>query len=132
MLGKQLRPKSICKHPACGKLIDRAGYCDKHQAVQDQYEAQRRNNRSHNFSKMYGWEWRKVRNNFIKANPLCVICFAKGLIVPANVVDHIKPHKGDKNLFWNEDNYQSLCKPCHDAKTAKEDGGFGNRRLEGG
>jgi 5-methylcytosine-specific restriction protein A len=127
MLGKQLRPKSICKHPACGKLIDMAGYCDSHQAIQDKLDAERRKNRTHNYSKMYGSEWRKVRNTYLKANPLCVVCFAKCLIVPANVVDHIKPHKGDKNLFWDEDNYQPLCKPCHDAKTAKEDGGFGNR-----
>jgi len=28
-------------------------------------------------------------------------------------------------MFWDERNWQALCKPCHDAKTAREDGGFG-------
>jgi 5-methylcytosine-specific restriction protein A len=23
-------------------------------------------------------------------------------------------------LFWDEDNWQALCKPCHDRKTAVE------------
>ena len=118
-----MRPKSICKYPACGKLTDMPGYCDKHIHLQKEYK--RRNN---DYSKMYNWEWRRVRSAYLKENPLCKYCFDKGLIVPATVVDHIKPHKGDKDLFWDRDNYQSLCKPCHDAKTAKEDGGFGNRQ----
>jgi len=43
------------------------------------------------------------------------------------VVDHIVPHRGDRALFWDTSNWQPLCKPHHDAKTAREDGGFGNR-----
>lgn len=43
----------------------------------------------------------------------------------ATVVDHNIPHKGNKVLFWDVSNWQSLCKACHDAKTAREDGGFG-------
>ncbi|WP_456243258.1 HNH endonuclease [Thermacetogenium phaeum] len=35
------------------------------------------------------------------------------------------PHKGDRQLFWDESNWQALCKPCHDSKTAREDGGWG-------
>jgi 5-methylcytosine-specific restriction protein A len=50
---------------------------------------------------------------------------ALGDTTAANVVDHIKPHKGDQALFWCRDNWQSLCKRCHDYKTATEDGGFG-------
>ncbi|WP_304879789.1 HNH endonuclease [uncultured Parasutterella sp.] len=29
-------------------------------------------------------------------------------------------------MFWDESNWQALCKRCHDRKTAAEDGGFGN------
>jgi 5-methylcytosine-specific restriction protein A len=47
------------------------------------------------------------------------------LVVAATVVDHIKPHKGDKLLFWQRANWQPLWKPCHGVKTATEDGGFG-------
>lgn len=30
------------------------------------------------------------------------------------VADHRRPHRGDEALFWDEDNLQTLCKPCHD------------------
>lgn len=42
------------------------------------------------------------------------------------VVDHIIPHRGNYDLFWNQDNWQTLCKLHHDQKTAREDGGFGH------
>ncbi len=29
-------------------------------------------------------------------------------------------------LFWKRDNWQSMGKVCHDTKTAREDGAFGN------
>lgn len=74
---------------------------------------------------MYNHQWVKVRARFLKENPLCLECYKQGRITPANVVDHITPHKGDERLFWDQSNYQPLCKKCHDTKTAKEDGGFG-------
>ncbi|MDD4570646.1 MAG: HNH endonuclease signature motif containing protein [Tepidanaerobacteraceae bacterium] len=49
-------------------------------------------------------------------------CLKAKRITPATVVDHIKPHKGDVKLFFDINNLQSLCKTCHDRKTAKEDG----------
>jgi len=36
-------------------------------------------------------------------------------------VDHIKPHKGNLALFWDEANLQSLCKKCHDGEKQKQD-----------
>lgn len=73
----------------------------------------------------YDNKWRKARNFYLKENPLCVACKASGELTPATVVDHIKPHKGDMILFWVFDNWQALCKRCHDVKTAREDGAFG-------
>jgi len=57
-----------------------------------------------------------------------VHCQARGLVVVATIVDHIKPHRGDMVMFWDSSNWQPLCKPCHDRKTAREDGGYGNQR----
>lgn len=31
---------------------------------------------------------------------------------PAQVLDHIVPHKGDKTLFWDSANWQGLCEWC--------------------
>ena len=77
-------------------------------------------------SRGYGHKWRKERLAYLYRNPLCKQCEADGRVVPATVVDHITPHRGNMTLFWDMDNWQPLCKECHDRKTAKEDGGFGN------
>jgi 5-methylcytosine-specific restriction endonuclease McrA len=60
-------------------------------------------------------------------HPLCIYCLKQDKLTPTQEVDHIVPHLGDKDLFWDEKNLQALCKPCHSAKTAREDGGFANR-----
>ena len=77
-------------------------------------------------SKLYGWRWQKARARFLKANPLCVHCLGADRVTPANEVDHIEPHRGDLSLFWDSENWQALCKPCHSRKTASE-GAFGRR-----
>lgn len=41
----------------------------------------------------------------------------------ATVADHIKPHKGDEVLFFDLNNLQSLCKPCHDSDKQREENG---------
>lgn len=73
----------------------------------------------------YTSKWDKARAAFLEAHPLCVHCEAAGRVEPATVVDHIVPHRGDLKLFWRRSNWQALCKPHHDRKTATEDGGFG-------
>lgn len=62
----------------------------------------------------YGGRWQKARITYLKSHQLCVMCSRLGKVTAASVVDHIAPHKGDQALFWNNDNWQSLCKPCHD------------------
>ncbi|MCH2551259.1 MAG: HNH endonuclease [Alcanivorax sp.] len=62
----------------------------------------------------YGRRWRKAREDFLAANPLCVFCQKRGRVAAATVVDHIVPHRGDMKLFWRRSNWQALCKPCHD------------------
>jgi 5-methylcytosine-specific restriction enzyme A len=34
---------------------------------------------------------------------------------PGRVADHVEPHRGDPNLFWNGQ-LQSLCFECHDSR----------------
>ncbi|WP_366881176.1 HNH endonuclease [Halothiobacillus sp.] len=68
---------------------------------------------------------------YLSLHPLCAACQRHDRTVAASVVDHIKPHKGNRELFWDEHNWQGLCKPCHDVKTAREDGGFGNSKPVG-
>ncbi len=69
----------------------------------------------------YNRRWQKARKSYLEAHPLCVQCAKQGKYVRATVVDHIIPHRGDQKLFWDQNNWQSLCKSCHDKKTLTED-----------
>lgn len=68
----------------------------------------------------YGSRWRRARAAFLAQHPLCAACRVRGRVVAATVVDHVTPHRGDQRLFWDESNWTPACKPCHDAKTARE------------
>ena len=108
-----MKPKKPCHHPGCPKLTD-GYYCEEH-------EVQHRSDRMSSGKRGYGSRWQKARKRYLRQHPLCVKCYEKGMAVEATVVDHIKPHRGDPVLFWDENNWQSLCKPCHDDKTWNED-----------
>lgn len=63
-------------------------------------------------------EYQRRRAAFLEANPLCVGCRREGRHVAGAEVDHVVPlHKG--GAFW-EENWQPLCRPHHEAKTADE------------
>ena len=68
----------------------------------------------------YDWRWRKVSRQYLTRFPLCAACEANGVLTAATEVDHIAPHRGDQSLFWDESNWQPLCKRCHSRKTSGE------------
>ena len=115
LLGRLRRIKVPCKHPGCGALVPSGTkYCDEHKALH--FEEGRSA-----ASRGYGRAWQKASRQFLQAHPLCVRCMEEGKYTKATVVDHIKPHRGNPKLFWDEGNWQPLCKPCHDQKTMTED-----------
>lgn len=75
----------------------------------------------------YNYRWRKAREAYLRKHPLCVECASAGRTEQATRVDHIIPHKDNQELFWDITNWQGLCERHHNIKTAKEDGGFGNK-----
>ncbi|SHF44191.1 HNH endonuclease [Caloramator proteoclasticus] len=117
------KPKRPCSYPGCPELTD-GRYCERHE--KEMTREYNRNNRTYKY--LYNsTRWKRLRIKFLKENPLCAECGKKGIVRPAEVVDHIIPHKGNKELFWDESNLQALCKECHDRKTAKEDGRWGRK-----
>ena len=44
------------------------------------------------------------------------MCRSAGIRRKATIVDHVKPHRGDRRLFFCFENTQSLCKPHHDSE----------------
>jgi 5-methylcytosine-specific restriction enzyme A len=61
-----------------------------------------------------------TRKYVLDNEPLCRGCAAKGRLRRATQVDHIKRLVDGGNN--DPDNLQPLCKDCHDAKTATENG----------
>ena len=115
-----ISPKRTCNHPGCPNTSHKS-YCEQHHIELEQRRLD--NSRSYeqgrgtSTERGYNWQWRKERAVYLKANPLCVHCKAKGIVKPATELDHIIPHRGDKQLFDDKDNRQGLCKPCHSKKT---------------
>ena len=78
---------------------------------------------------LYTYRWQKARLQYLRTYPLCVMCGKKGLFVKADVVDHIVPHKGDMNLFWDRNNWQALCYDHHNVDKQRMELG-GRERCE--
>lgn len=108
-------PDHPCSHPGCPRLVPSGRkYCDEHLPLHPE-EVRSASSRG------YGSRWRRESKAFLRAHPLCAECERNGRYVKATVVDHKVPHRGDQRLFWDRDNWQPLCKPCHDKKTGDED-----------
>ena len=89
---------------------------------QQKKEAEKKRPSSH--KRGYTRKWAEAREHYLIENPLCAECTKHDIVEAASEVDHIIPHKGDMELFWDRKNWQGLCKPCHSKKTMKE-GRFG-------
>lgn len=127
-------PRKPCRYSGCKELVT-DGYCGQHKHKQEEKVKIERirydNSRGTASERGYDSRWTKYSKIYRMNNPLCVRCSEKGKVNLAECVDHIKPveNKNDP-LFWLESNHQSLCNSCHSEKTAKEDGGFSNRKIE--
>ncbi|MGY6696094.1 MAG: HNH endonuclease [Roseinatronobacter sp.] len=67
----------------------------------------------------YGRRWERLRAAALTRDKhLCQPCKRAGRVAPATEVDHIVPKaKGGADTL---ENTQSICGPCHKAKTARE------------
>jgi len=103
-------PLHFCAAPGCPARV-RARYCSAHSRAkreqQSTYSPEARG--------LYGRAWNKARSTWLGQHPYCQVC---GHL--ANEVDHIRPHRGDRQLFWARENWQSLCTSCHSKKTRAE------------
>lgn len=87
---------------------------------QNRVEYDRKRDRDFTYRRWYKTaRWQKSRELFLRQHPLCVECAKEGRDVPATDVDHIRPHRGNYDLFWNVTNWQPLCGWHHDRKTAR-------------
>ena len=64
--------------------------------------------------------WRKRAMRQLADEPMCRICASQRRVTAATVADHIEPHRGDSEQFWNG-SLQSLCAPCHSGPKQVQD-----------
>lgn len=113
----------------CGEIaVPKESHCEEHLIT---IRRQRRSDDQRPSARQRGYtrDWEKARTAWLIDHPFCVDCEREtGRLVAGNVVDHKQPHRGNKDLFWDKRNWQTLCTPHHNRKTARDDGGFGNER----
>ena len=102
------KPMKPCAHHGCA-LLTHERFCPDHA----KQEAQRYNRyeRDPGTSKRYGRSWAKIRAAFLRANPLCDLCRADGIVRPAEMVHHKRKLTDGGSNDWS--NLQPLCQSCH-------------------
>jgi 5-methylcytosine-specific restriction protein A len=72
-----------------------------------------------------GRPYRRARQAWFDSeatNRLCAECLKQGKTTEATELDHIQRAADRPDLFDDPSNWQPLCRECHEAKTARENG----------
>ena len=105
------RAPVACRRHGCRGLV-RSGVCSvcgpQRQQGRDDYDDRRGNSSSRG----YDAKWRRLREQVLCAQPLCVVCGAVAVDV-----DHIVPIR-QGGAVLAVDNLQPLCRKCHARKHA--------------
>lgn len=118
------RPKRPCSHPGCPKLTN-GRFCEEH-AIQEEKRYEKYD-RDPVMKKRYGRSWKRIRDRYIAAHPLCEQCQKLGKVKSATEVHHIKPlSQGGSN---DVSNLMALCTSCHSEITAREGGRWKRRNY---
>jgi len=70
--------------------------------------------RANSHQRGYDRQWERAAALFKLEHPLCLGCEAVGLVSATEVVDHVVPHKGNRDRFWDRSRWQPCCKWHHD------------------
>lgn len=124
-MGKEFNslPLKPCRHAGCTELVRGGGYCAKHKNISLGMLRSVGRERRESAAWHYLYDtvrWRKMRAAQLIAEPFCRSCAKAGIRRRADDVDHIIPHRGDKKIFYDASNLQSLCHSCHSRKTIAE------------
>jgi len=117
------RQKKPCAKSGCPELVEGGtAYCENHRRDTRAYSHSRYDRtRNKKHTKFYNSSrWRKLRDRYIKRNPLCEHCKGRGSLVPAKEVDHKIPIKINFEKRFDYNNLQALCKSCHATKTYED------------
>lgn len=100
----------------CGCIVPAGQRCAHaiaaHAAHKAHSDAKRPNARARGYSSA----WEKARTGFLAKHPRCARCGS-----PATVVNHRIPHRGDRKLFWDRNNWEPVCAACHNGPIQSEE-----------
>lgn len=109
------KPKRPCSYPGCPRLTN-GRYCEEHAKLEARrYE---KYNRDPATRRRYGRAWKRTRERYIAAHPLCEKCGEQGKLTPAQEVHHILPLS--RGGTHDDSNLMALCNPCHSEITARD------------
>lgn len=110
------KPKRPCSYPGCPDLTD-GRFCPEHEKKEaKRYE---KYDRDPNAKRRYGRAWKRIRDSYAAAHPLCERCLENGVYTPTEQIHHIKPLS--QGGTHDRENLMALCKSCH-AKIHAEHG----------
>jgi len=70
------------------------------------------------YREMLGWQ--ETSRFYLLQNPYCVRCLSEGNVMPATIVSHIRAPEDNFDLFWDESNWQGLCREHYYKKNENE------------
>lgn len=111
----------MAKRPA----VFRPAHQPTRQQQARQYDRQRGSARERG----YNVRWEKARRTFLARAPLCIGCEAIGTVEPAAIVDHVVPHGGDSERFWDTAMWQGCCKWHHDVVKQRLEDRYARRQI---
>jgi len=135
------KPKHPCSFPGCPNLVESGRrYCEEHEREENKrYE---RYDRDPATRKRYGRAWKRIRDSYAAAHPLCEECLKRSIYTPTEEIHHKLPlskgcgspvetsrsqtekHRPSRQVrpgTHDRNNLMALCKSCH-AKIHAEHG----------
>ena len=110
------KPKRPCSYPGCPNLTD-GRFCPEHEKKEaKRYE---KYDRDPNTKRRYGRAWKRIRDSYADAHPLCEMCLENGVYTTTEQIHHVKPLS--QGGTHDRENLMALCKSCH-AKIHAEPG----------
>lgn len=100
----------------CGKTVAFGDRCPCKAGADRDRKARFDAKRPTSSQRGYTGAWDRARADYLRAHPFCVRCGK-----PAEHLDHIKPHRGDKAIFWDKTNWQGLCQYHHNSAKQREE-----------
>jgi len=100
----------------CGKLVPSGARCSCQKKRDAERKARFDLKRPNSSARGYTGSWDRARAEYLAKHPFCRRCGERAV-----VVDHIKPHRGNSELFWNKDNWQPLCTTHHSSAKQREE-----------